>query len=186
MWGQILGAAAAQGGNIWSTQQTNQSNENLAGANRDWQAYMSNTAHQREVEDLKKAGLNPVLSAGGNGASTPSGGAATLTAPQINMPEVFQAVSMDQNQQKIDLETTKAAADIAKKTSETDLTKMKKILAQKGMIRAELEGEASSVIKNMLEFMKRKWSPSESETLRKHKEERSKLKESKITLDPQS
>lgn len=39
---------------------------------RDWQADMANTAHQREVHDLLKAGLNPILSAtGGRGAPTP-------------------------------------------------------------------------------------------------------------------
>lgn len=49
-----------------------------AAKNRDWQMMMSNSAHQREVADLKAAGLNPVLSAtGGNGAAVTSGSAAS-------------------------------------------------------------------------------------------------------------
>lgn len=44
--------------------------------NRDWQENMSNTSHQRQVKDLIKAGLNPILSAH-QGSSTPGGSSAS-------------------------------------------------------------------------------------------------------------
>lgn len=73
----LLAGALSSAGQLYANQQ------NLKNTNawNDVQVDLANTAHQREVLDLKAAGLNPVLSAGGSGAAVPQLGSADISNP---------------------------------------------------------------------------------------------------------
>lgn len=66
-------------------------NAKQAEIQRAWQERMANTQYQRAVEDMKKAGLNPImaLANGLSGASVGSGATASMTAPNSFMASTF-------------------------------------------------------------------------------------------------
>lgn len=82
----VTAGIAAGGTGVLGQVIANQQNSAQASRQMDFESYMSNTAHQREVADLRAAGLNPILSAGGSGASTPGGA-------QANMGNELEGVS---------------------------------------------------------------------------------------------
>lgn len=96
-------AAQAQITRDWQVEQNAKAMEfsaSEAAKNRDWQKMMSDTAHQREIADLKAAGLNPVLSAmGGNGAAVTSG----ATASGVTSAGATGQVDMSMNNALVNL-----------------------------------------------------------------------------------
>lgn len=154
--------------NYQAQMETNNANAYMADKQMRFQRDMSNTAHQREVQDLQKAGLNPALSAsGGQGASTPQGAAPTLVAPQISLPDLFQyGISMKQMEQadqnltiQDKLATSKILTDIKDrklKVSEHDLNLLKQKLLQKDMPKALLGEEVAELLGISLRKFKEK------------------------------
>lgn len=78
--GDILTGGAIS--NNEAIKETNQQNIKYAEGQTQFQERMSNSAYQRATEDMRKAGLNPMLAYSQGGASTPTGASPTLTAPR--------------------------------------------------------------------------------------------------------
>lgn len=79
----FVGDIVSGGGvsNTKATEATNAAQIDLARQQTDFQERMANTAHQRQVKDLRAAGINPMLSAQLGGAATPTGALAQLQNP---------------------------------------------------------------------------------------------------------
>lgn len=115
----------------------NATNQQIAKDNTAFQERMSNSAYQRAMADMGKAGLNPMLAFSQGGASTPAGSTANMGAANVQTPnyqdplgpavasavDTYQkSTTIKQAAEQIGINQANSKADIAMKAAQTAAT----------------------------------------------------------------
>lgn len=112
----LIAAAAKVGSSLLENsaqKKANNTNVRLQQEQQSWEEKMSSTAYVRATEDMKKAGLNPMLAYSQGGASTPNVSAATVNPVTPAMKGVTDAVqsALAVKQQQENVQLTAAQRD---------------------------------------------------------------------------
>lgn len=159
-WGSVISGALGAGGAIFGSSQSANSANKLTQQQIAWERERAQNAHQWEVKDLQKAGINPILSAGGSGATTSGiSGAMPDTSgygkaiDAINSATTLKRTNaeiknLDATTNKTNVEsgllTPKAEAEIREKNSATALNSAKKAESKK---ETEIKGHQEKLYK---------------------------------------
>lgn len=141
-----------------NTAAANATNLQIARENTQFQERMSNSAYQRAMADMGKAGLNPMLAYQQGGAGTPTGSTATMQAAPVQTPNyqdpLAPAVSSAMNTyqttntvkiaaQQLGINQANSSADIALKAAQAQATanSAKKTLTEIDILNARAKKE---------------------------------------------
>jgi len=119
-WVPLVGTAV----DAWAQHSANKANKKLAREQMAFQERMSSTEVQRRVEDLKAAGLNPMLAAG---SAASSGGGASAHMEPVTQRTASTALATMQNQQVLEnmkLQNLKLLEEVEQAKLETDFQKV--------------------------------------------------------------
>lgn len=131
-WFDLAGSVLDIAGGLFSADMQNSATESMQQRNIDWEREQLTHKHQWEVEDLRKAGLNPILSAP-NASSAVSAGSPQGANPDIKLSKTLEALAN--------------SALVKKQESSIDYqNQTDRIRAEADMIRAEEEKKRTNSI----------------------------------------